>query len=470
MDKEVAFEIDQYVDAHKDEILADLARLVRIPSVSKPGGGAPAPFGEDCARVLAEAVAMAAEKGMDAKNYDNWYALAVRGTGAHTIGIFSHLDVVEAGSGWTFPPFEMTEKDGWLFGRGVADDKIAAVMGMHTAKALDTLGLAPHLQLLLFLGVNEENGMLDIDRYLQEHEQPEFNLVPDFKFPGSIGETGVIKFKLHTQRRFACLTGFRGGEAGKRLPLNASASYTGVEGGKLFAAAETQNGIALSGEGGVVHVTAEGRPDSSWGAQDSVNALFALASFLSGNDALPDGDRSLLGVIAEMTGASKGECFAINRESPLFGATKCTCTLAEETDSGLTFHFDVRYPFEITGEEIQTRISAFCAQHGFELSGFQDTKPWLLNGEDPRLNILCACWKDVSGRDEKMGVGGGTYARKLKNAVSYGPKDFSKCPFIPKGHGEIHSPDETRSVETVLNAVKVYIRAFVELDAYYGAM
>lgn len=171
-----------------------------------------------------------------------------------------------------------------------------------------------------------------------------------------------------------------------------------------------------------------------------------------------------------MTGASKGECFAINRESPLFGATKCTCTLAEETDSGLTFHFDVRYPFEITGEEIQTRISAFCAQHGFELSGFQDTKPWLLNGEDPRLDILCACWKDVSGRDEKMGVGGGTYARKLKNAVSYGPKDFSKCPFIPKGHGEIHSPDETRSVETVLNAVKVYIRAFVELDAYYGAM
>lgn len=282
MDKEVAFEIDQYVDAHKDEILADLARLVRIPSVSKPGGGAPAPFGEDCARVLAEAVAMAAEKGMDAKNYDNWYALAVRGTGAHTIGIFSHLDVVEAGSGWTFPPFEMTEKDGWLFGRGVADDKIAAVMGMHTAKALDTLGLAPHLQLLLFLGVNEENGMLDIDRYLQEHEQPEFNLVPDFKFPGSIGETGVIKFKLHTQRRFACLTGFRGGEAGKRLPLNASASYTGVEGGKLFAAAEAQNGIALSGEGGVVHVTAEGRPDSSWGAQDSVNALFALASFLVG--------------------------------------------------------------------------------------------------------------------------------------------------------------------------------------------
>lgn len=470
MDKETAFAIDQYVDAHRDEILADLARLVRIPSVSRPGGSAPAPFGEDCARVLAEAVAMAAEKGMDAKNYDNWYALAVRGTGAHTVGIFSHLDVVEAGSGWTFPPFEMTEQDGWLFGRGVADDKIAAVMGMHTAKALDTLGLAPGLRLMLFLGVNEEKGMLDMDRYLQEHEPPEFNLVPDFKFPGSIGETGVIKFQLHTRRQFACLTGFRGGEPGKRLPLSACAVYTGGEGGRLSAAAEAWESITLSEEGRTVRVTAEGRPDSSWGAQDSVNALFALTDFLSGSDALPAGDRALLGVIAEMTGGSRGQCFGIDRESALFGATKCTCTLAEEGDDGLTLQFDVRYPFEITDGEIQDRISDFCARHGFELSDFQDTPPWLLDEEDPRLDILCACWKDVSGRDEKMGVGGGTYARKLKNAVSYGPKDLSRCPFIPKGHGEIHSPDETRSVETVLNAVKVYIRAFVELDAYYAAL
>lgn len=131
---------------------------------------------------------------------------------------------------------------------GVADDKIAAVMGMHTAKALDTLGLAPHLQLLLFLGVNEENGMLDIDRYLQEHEQPEFNLVPDFKFPGSIGETGVIKFKLHTQRRFACLDRFPGRRGGEAFAAECLRLLYRCGGRQAVCGGRGQNGLRFPGK------------------------------------------------------------------------------------------------------------------------------------------------------------------------------------------------------------------------------
>lgn len=469
MEKEISAVIDRYVDDHEEEILADLARLVRIPSVSKPGSEEPMPFGEDCARVLDEAVAMAEEKGMKARNYGNWYGLAVRGTGAHTVGIFSHLDVVEEGSGWTFPPYEMTQKDGWLFGRGVADDKVAAVIGMHTAKALDELGLAPDLQMILYLGVCEEKGMTDIDRYLQEHEQPEFNLVPDFKFPGSIGEPGVMKFKLRTKRKFSCLSGLRAGEAGKRLPLQASVTYTGEDAAGLMALAQQHDNAEVVQENEVTYIKAKGHPDTSWGAGDSVNALFALTSFLRGCEMLPGVDRDLLDVIAGMSGGSKGEFFGIDRESSLFGATKCTCILAEEQDDGLVLSFDVRYPFELDGDAIRCLVTEAAAAHGFELTDVRDTAPWLLESSDPRLKILCDCWTDVSGKEQTMGVGGGTYAKKLKNAVSYGPADFKKCPFIPKNHGEIHSPDETRSVETILNAVKVYIRAFVELDTYYSA-
>ena len=64
--------------------------------------------------------------------------------------------------------------------------------------------------------------------------------------------------------------------------------------------------------------------------------------------------------------------------------------------------------------------------------------------------------------------GGEALEKGVRDAVSFGPADFKKCPFIPKDHGEIHCPDETRSVETTLNAVKVYIRAFAELDTYYS--
>ena len=467
MEKNLTLAIDRYVDEHRDQIIADLDRLVRIPSVSKPGSPEPEPFGPDCARVLDEAIALAQENGMSAKNYDNWYGLAVRGEGPHTVGIFSHLDVVEVGDDWTFPPFQVTEKDGWLFGRGVADDKIAAILGIYTAKALDELDLAHGLKLVLYLGVSEEKGMTDLDRYLREHEQPEFNLVPDYKFPGSIGETGVLKFKLKTSRHFTHLSALRGGEPGKRLPLEASVIYSGLEGGRLLTLAENRENITAVQEDKAVRLIAKGRPETSWNTRDSINALEVLTAFLRDSGVLSGEDRALMDILADMVGSAQGECFGIDRESALFGNTKCTCQIAEETEEGLLLSFDVRYPFEITGEEIQSGVAAYGAKNGFSLTDVNDTSPWLLDEADPRLDILCRCWNEVSGREDKLGVGGGTYARKLKNAVSYGPKDLMKCPFLPAGHGEIHSPDETRSVDSILNAVKVYIRAFVELDAYY---
>jgi acetylornithine deacetylase/succinyl-diaminopimelate desuccinylase-like protein len=52
----------------------------------------------------------------------------LRGTGARKpILLMAHLDVVEAlASDWSFDPFKLTEKDGYLYGRGSGDDKFMA--------------------------------------------------------------------------------------------------------------------------------------------------------------------------------------------------------------------------------------------------------------------------------------------------------------------------------------------------------
>jgi len=49
----------------------------------------------------------------------------VKGTGAkRPLLLLAHIDVVPtAGQPWTVPPFRLTEKDGYLYGRGVNDDK-----------------------------------------------------------------------------------------------------------------------------------------------------------------------------------------------------------------------------------------------------------------------------------------------------------------------------------------------------------
>ena len=55
---------------------------------------------------------------------------------ADLIGIVCHLDVVPSGDGWNTNPFELTLKDGILYGRGIVDDKrIPAVPETKTGTA-----------------------------------------------------------------------------------------------------------------------------------------------------------------------------------------------------------------------------------------------------------------------------------------------------------------------------------------------
>ena len=129
---ELMNQVEQYISDHRTEILEDLKTLVRFPSVSREGADG-LPFGKECARVLDKALEMAKEKGFQVNNHDYWYGTAFLGSEQNDkglIGIFSHLDVVEAGDGWIYDPFEPTEVDGFLIGRGAGDNKSGAVIGM----------------------------------------------------------------------------------------------------------------------------------------------------------------------------------------------------------------------------------------------------------------------------------------------------------------------------------------------------
>ena len=92
---------------HEHEMVEDVMRLVRIPSVSESGGPPQAPYGEACARVLDEGLSMCHEYGLETKDIDRQCGIAVwKGQTDKTIGIFGHLDVVPAGGGWDTPPYE----------------------------------------------------------------------------------------------------------------------------------------------------------------------------------------------------------------------------------------------------------------------------------------------------------------------------------------------------------------------------
>lgn len=71
----------------------------------------------------------------------------------------AHLDVVGvAGQTWTVPPLKATEKDGYLYGRGVLDDKGMAVLGVQLLRLLKVSGVPRSRPLWLMLNADEESS------------------------------------------------------------------------------------------------------------------------------------------------------------------------------------------------------------------------------------------------------------------------------------------------------------------------
>jgi acetylornithine deacetylase/succinyl-diaminopimelate desuccinylase-like protein len=102
-------------------------------------------------------------------------ARAAGGPARKPILLLAHLDVVEAlKSDWSpdLDPFVFTERDGYYYGRGTADDKAMAAIFVANAFRMKREGWVPDRDIIIALTADEESGPANgVDWLLKNHRE-----------------------------------------------------------------------------------------------------------------------------------------------------------------------------------------------------------------------------------------------------------------------------------------------------------
>ena len=456
-DKKTADLVRAYLADHRGEMVRDLMRLIRVPSIRsdpKPD----APFGEACLKALREAVSLFRENGFDARTSEgNRYGLATYGEGP-TVGLFGHTDVVPVGDGWDYcPPFEPAEIDGCVVGRGSVDNKAAIVISLYVLRAARDLGLPIGGKIVVFIGAAEETGMEDVEAFVKENPMPDFSITPDNEYPVSLGEKGICRFFVRSREPFTDILSFEGGLAFNVVLDKVKVGFKpdGALARAIPEAIKGNDAFSLSDENGVPTLTAKGVTAHASMPKNSVNAADLACKLLLSVPALGEGDRRILERAADLLSGVYGEPFDLKTDDPYFGPVTTVNGIVKTEDGKLELSFDFRYGTSVPAEEIERKIDETLARVGFDLISLDNDEGFRLPDDQPAAKTVIDIYRRLTG-DEKAEPyysGGGTYARHLKNAFSVGTS-LPGYPILKMrvGHGGEHQPDECINVEGLLGA------------------
>ena len=460
-------QIDTYLVAHRGEIVQTLMGLIRIPSVkSEPEPHAP--FGENCAAALEAAHKLYEREGLETKKTDS-YALASYGSGTHTLGVFAHADVVPVNAAdWTIcAPFEPVVRDGFVYGRGSDDNKSGVVASLYAVKMLRELGLPFDGKLLLYTGSNEESGMADMAEFVNNEPMPDISLVPDGGYPFSYGEKSILRLYLTSKTAFREILDVTGGKAANMVLDRADARI--IDKPELFdelnriAAADDRITVDKADDG--ITVTAKGVASHAAHPEDAVNALGILAEVLEKCQHLCEHDRAIFGRVSALLADCNGASLGVPLTDPVFGALTAANGVVRTESGKPSLSFDVRFGSAATCEEVLAKLKQHTSDD-WKAENIRATDGFLLdvNGEAPKR--ILEVYRTVSGQRDAVPflMGGGTYARHLKNAYSVGTAAWYKCksPVLPKGHGGAHQSDEFLCIDAFLEAIKILTATIVE--------
>ncbi len=458
------------VDKRKEAMLDDLISLLRINSERDDSQvDDKHPFGPGPVKALEHFLAMAERDGYKTRNIDNYAGDFEFGQGDEVLGIFGHLDVVPAGSGWDTDPYEPVIKDDRIYARGSSDDKGPTLACYYALKIIKELDLPVSKKVRFIVGTDEESGWGDMDYYFAHNglKNPDFGFSPDAEFPIINGEKGNITEYLHFEGEntgaFA-LHSFKGGLRDNMVPESATAVITASHPLNVLEATLTQflseNNLkgSLKALDDKVELTVIGKSAHGSTPEAGVNGATFLAKFLNqfafegpakaflsiaGNTLHEDFDAKKLGLAF-----SDAKMGALSMNAGVFSFD------ANSNDNTIALNF--RYPKGIDSFVIKAGLENLKGITQVTLSEHEHT-PHYVPMEDELVSTLLAVYEKQTGfKGYEQVIGGGTFGRLLERGVAFGA-------MFPGDENTMHQANEYMPLENIFRSAAIYAEAIYEL-------
>ena len=445
---------DDLTKSYEQDLFENIKKFVAIPSVySDETKDKNNPFGVEVSKALQFIAEVAKKDGFKVTNYDNMVVEIIAGDETKkNVTIMAHADVVPVGAGWDQDPFEVVEKKGVLYGRGVADDKGPLLSCYYGMKALRDNNLIDGYHVRFLVGGNEESGSLGMIHYFEELKkyQPDLGFSPDSAYPLTYGEKGIIGFKAAQKVNFPQVFSIDGGVAHnavieqcdvKMIKDEAFIKYLNQQKVK-YQLKELEDRYVVSFFGAAAHGSVP------WmGVNAGLIALDKLASFYKNEELL-----HAYKCFSETRGAGV-KADAHNEE---MGDNSLCVGFVKLHNGELEITINFRYINGVTEEEMINAFKTNAAPMEIEVQG---TSPLLYFPRDSVLiTTLMHAYQEETGdyESQPMTSGGGTYAKEANNVVAFGMQ-------LPGWDSKMHAIGEQVERSNLIKSMAIYARAIEEL-------
>ena len=203
--------LDNWVDAHFDEQVAFLQRLIQVPTDTPPGNNAPHAVR---AAQLLNSMGLTAEEHpvpqelVEAAGLQSITNLVVHrkyAAGGPVIALNAHGDVVPPGEGWTHDPYGGEIADGKIYGRAAAVSKCDFSTYAFAVRALEASGAPLHGGVDLLFTYDEEFGGEVGPAWLLKNQltQPDLLIAAGFSYQVITAHNGCLQLEVTVHGKMA---------------------------------------------------------------------------------------------------------------------------------------------------------------------------------------------------------------------------------------------------------------------------